>query len=765
MPLSTTGGFFARLVLLLSLAVGLPLASHAQENATLKVKRHAPWNLFNTTEPVLFEAVLSNAPAGSVEINAALVDETGREVAAKRIPAEVIAGKATNVVVDMGTPGRGYYELRLKTRLSKDAAKEISGQCSLGVMEFVNRTAGEVREGGFVFGLKWWSGIQNQREMEDAMCKLGLQWTRIIQNEGGKTPDRPSAAQILSEFPMNAVIKVERFPRELYDEERNGPIEEWEKKYGRGSWTIKSLPKKEPYQKWLREQIAALPAEQQVFEIWNEAWDKFSPENFATLCNWIVEAITQDRPNAIIGPNIYGRTSPYEYDAKVFKAGGMKGMKMIALHPYAMAENRAWLREYKKWAEEQLGYEIDIHITEYGSHSTPEGPARRSEMEQARRVARQSLALYAEGVKSLIPHWAGQTERNPTYIEDWYGFVRKNEQPKPVLISHANTARVVDGSRVVGDLWFGPKVEAILFERKGVRTLALWTVGDEAGKWDTNPVGREITVRPGTSDFTLVDMMGRESKPALINGELKLTVGEAPIYLVGVSPELDAQASEDLRPDRWPVPPTPPRNVRKAGKLSTMPKLDGKFDDWKGAAELGLVNPIINGYDCSGIGYLGWDEQYLYVGVDVRDNEMLNKQVRKYLYRQDSLELFVSTEPRDEGRGYGPRDFQFFLTPTSGDGVSVVGLSTDREAGVVTDVKGAKFFAGPMKGADKEGWAMEVAIPWSVFGDFVPEKGKQIAVDMLLNDADTSHERFKTIPVDSRLDVANPPSWSLLILE
>ncbi|MEZ0298652.1 MAG: sugar-binding protein [Candidatus Methylacidiphilales bacterium] len=752
-----------------------PVASPAakektKEQVKINIRRHAPCNLFNTTQPVVFEAGIGGLPAGTSQLDAVLTDESGREIAKKTVSVEAAPGKGSTVSLDFGQPGRGYYELIVSYK-GKNAAGEpidASSKATLGVMEFVSRTAKEVRDGGYAFGLKWWGGIQNLREMEDAMTKLGLQWTRIIQNEGGKatTPGRMTTAQILSEYPMNAAIKVERFPREMYDVERYGPLEEWEVKYGKGAWVLKTVPKKEPYQAWLREQIAAIPADQQVFEIWNEPWDKMSPEDFAKVCQYIAEVILKDRPNAILGPNLYGNTSPYEYDLKLIKAGGLKGMKMVALHPYAGSENREWFRGYRKWLKEQTGTDMDIYITEYGSHSTPEGPARRSEMEQARRVVRQSIALYAEGAKALIPHWAGQSEKTPTYIEDWFGFVRKNEQPKPVLLAHANCARLIDGSRYIGDLWYGPGVGASVFEKNGSQIVALWTLGTEGKAGEENTARAEIEVEPGVPEVVVTDILGRENKLKAENGKVKLTLDESPIYLVGVAPSMTRVASKDLREDRWPKPAKPARAVRISKKLQAEPVLDGKFSDWKGAAELGLLNPKVAGADCSGTGYIGWDENNLYIGVDVRDNEMLNKESRAKLYRQDSVELFVSTEPRDSGRGYGPNDHQFFLTPTSGEGKPIVGEVTDREAGVVEDVKGAKVWAGPMHKEEK-GWAMEVAIPWTSLNGFKPSDGRSLAVDILLNDADTSHERFKLKAVDSpeNFSVIEPSTWGLLKLE
>lgn len=735
-------------VLSLSWFPQLHLASAAPHIA---ISRHAPCNLFEPGEAAVLQARLKGFPAGNGEALAILSDENGKEVLRKKLPYKTVDGKETELAIDLGNLGRGYYDLRVTT--GSPAAEKSA---SLGVMEFVNRTAKEVREGGYIFGLKWWDGVKNKTECLDAMAKLGLQWTRVVHNQKGDVP----TDRMLKEFPINAAVKVERFPKELYDEVRYGPLAEWEVKYGKGTFVLKTLPKKEPYQVWLREYLAKLPPEQQIFEIWNEPWDKMSPEDFATLSQWILEVILKDRPNAIVGPNLMGNTSPYEYDARVIKAGGLAGMKMVALHPYGGSEDRQWMRDYRAWLKRELGRDMDIHITEYGSHSTPEGPVKRSELEQARRVVRQSLALYAEGVKSLIPHVLGQAEQNRTYVEDWYGFVRKNEEPKPVLIAHANTARLIDGSRYLGDLWYGPGVGAMLFERNGTHTLALWTLGD-ARNSDSEQPSRDVEVTVDVPKVELVRMGGQSSQETAQDGKLHVTLSEAPLYLVGVSPELSAQASTNLRADRWPKPEKPIRTVRNAGRMKARPTLDGKFEDWPGAAQLGMVNPKVAGADCIGAGYVSWDTQFLYLGVDIRDNEVLNKQARAKLYRQDSLEVFLSTEPRDSGRGFGPRDYQLFITPTSGEGQPVIGRLTDREAGVCIDVKGAESLLGP----GGNGWRAEIAIPWSTFDGFKPESGAKLALEFRVNDADSSHERFKIDPLDGSPDPNDPSVWSYLVLK
>lgn len=704
--------------------------------ADIAITRHHPCNLFAPDQPVALSAQLRQFPAGSGEAVAVLRDAWGSEILRRTIP---VSGGSLQI--DLGTPGRGWYQLEIAATVAGTAGR---GAASLGVADLVQRSAAECRQRDLRFGLKWWGGVADKTETVQMMSALGLQWTRIMHNEGGEL----GTVRMLSEFPINAVIKVERFPKELFDEQRYGDLAAWEAKYGKGAWSLKTLPRREPYQAWLKAELAKLPPEQQVFEIWNEPWDKMSPQDFATLCQWIVPVIRADRPQAIIGPNLLGTAGEFEYDALVAKAGGLRGMDMVCLHPYGASEDRAWLRGYSAWMSQQLGKPAGIYITEYGSHSTPEGPAKVTELEQARRVARQSLALYAEGVKALIPHWVGQSERNPTYLEDWFGFIRKNQEPKPVLLAHATCARLIDGRRWAGDLWYGPGLDAMLFVRDGHEVLALATRGES----------REVDIAPGAATVVRHDMFGARQQLAAADGTLHLTVGPDVVYLEGTA--LAAQASRELRADRWPKPAKPPRADRTIHRFAAPPVIDGDLAEWKGATQLAVQNPKVAGDDASGFASLAWDAQNLYLAVAMRDNELLNTRPRAKLYQQDSIELFVSTRPRDEGAGYGPYDRQLFLAPTSGESHPIVAILTDRQAGTMIDVPGARFSF--VKTA--VGWTGEIAIPWTALPEAAPTAGATFALDLRVNDADTSHERWKIDPIDSAFVVENPSSWSLLRL-
>ncbi len=723
---------------------------HADKVASIKIERNKPSNLISYGQPVSFKAQIKANAAGQSNISVNVVNHWQQTVFEQALDVALKNG-ANDFKVDLPALPPGYYELNLSGQLPD--GKKAEGKASLGVAHEVNRTAAEARNGGYRFGLKMYRNPKmgfDTNEGLSSMCRLGLQWTREMLHQGGD----PSTVDICTKYPMNVIFKVERFPQELFDTDTYGPLDEWIKKYGRG-WTLQTLPKEEPYKKWLAEVLKAIPKDQQVFEIWNEAWDKMSAKDLAKISQWIAEVVLADRPNAIIGPNLRGDVSKYGYDAEFIQAGGMKNMKMVALHPYGSSEKRQVMRDYIQWLKEQTGRDIDIYITEFGSHSTPEGPLKNSENQQAQQVVRQSLLLYAGGVKAMAPHWMGQSEQNRRYHEHWFGFYRRNNELKPVLIAYANAARQIDSKNYLGDLWFGPGAEALIFEKGGEYTLVLFTRGE----------AKEIELAPAANKLTRIDMYGVESAidvPA--DGKLKLALDGNVIYLKGIGAALVAQASKELRDDRWPEdqPEAKTRMERKVPHVAKAPSFTGDMNEWRPMTEIGILNPKVAGDDASGSAYLGWDEQYLYVGLDMRDNEMRNTQVLKYLYREDCLELFVCTEPRDKDPGYGPNDYQFFLTPTSAGGEPVLGRAANRESGEIVPVPGAKFRAGK----SKIGWTVEAAIPWSVLGSFKAQPGAKLAIDTLVSDADASHPRWKLPPADTgKVFTEDPTAWPLITLE
>lgn len=723
----------------------------------VEIERHYPCNLFALGERVVFQAHLRDFPAaGPGEVVANLADAYGRQAGRVRVPIEARPGLSAPVAIDCGRLGRGYYEIGVTATIGGATG---TGRASLGVMEFQRRSAAETLTGGYRFGLGWWpSSSFKGPEAVDMLTKLGLQWNRLrlTNGSGDQRPNIVGTQRMLNEFPFHAVIIVNRFPDRFYDSNRYGPLAAYETKHGKGSWRGKTLPTKEPFQEYLAAELAKItPEKKRVFEIWNEALCEMSPEDYATLCQWIVPVILRDSPQAIVGPNLTGRTDPEQADAKFIAAGGwVAGMKMVSLHPYynPLREEgwgRGWLRDYMRWITEKVGRPVDLYTTEYGAASTPKGPARVSELDQARYVGRQSLILYAEDCKTLIPYSLCQVERNPLHNQSWFGFLRKNMEPKPVLLAHANAARLYDGSLYVGELWFGPGLEAMLFRKHGHLLLALGTRGET----------RAITIQPTMPTVTVTDMFGREERRSVTNGTLELEVGPDIVYVSGLAEGMIKQASMKFRADRWPEKDTT-RASRTARRVTRPPSLDGRLDAWKDMTMIVNRHPAVD--DGSALCHVAWDGDCLYVAADVRDDEMLNTRTREMLFEHDSVELFVSTAPRSGPRAYGPHDIQFLLAPVSGSGKPALVQVTYRGSPHrVSDVKGARFFGGQ---TDK-GWMIQAAIPWTVFPGFRPAVNAKIAMDMRINDADAAHTRFHIDPTDiAEVDVTDPTKWSFLLL-
>lgn len=166
-------------------------------------------------------------------------DETGAKIWEKT---ESVASGEGSLTLEIGKLPYGYYELVIAPK-GNGKNGEAENKTSFGVAQFIDRSAKAVRDGNYRFGLKWWGGVTKPREDLEAMVKLGLQWTRLAQAKNGQL----TTLEMLTNFPMNAVIKGERFPKELYDEQRYGPLDVWETKYGKGAWTLKTVPKEGPY--------------------------------------------------------------------------------------------------------------------------------------------------------------------------------------------------------------------------------------------------------------------------------------------------------------------------------------------------------------------------------------------------------------------------------------------------------------------------------------------------------------------------------------
>lgn len=434
----------------------------------------------------------------------------------------------------------------------------------------------------------------------------------------------------------------------------------------------------------------------------------------------------------------------------------MQGMDILVLHPYGHPERnevRDKISRIKTYYEQHLGRPIDLYVTEYGSATPPAGPQSNiTEQIQAQRAVRSTLCFYAEDVKAIMPHTLSQPETSQTDKEKWYGYFRRDNQPKPGLIALANCARMIDGGKYLGDLFLKQEVGSMLFEKDGKTILACWT----------NDMKVDVQIPTGVPQVQLVDIVGKQTTMHCPEGKLALQLTADPIYLVGVSPQLVSQSRRGFAKNQF-VEGIFVRNSRVAHRMPSPPIIDGVIDEpqWQNQRTLDLRLSKGDPTDVSARGYVAWDDTCLYVAADVTDDEpYYNKSDPASVYDGDSLELWVGSDVKYQIPEFiHSHDQQMFFAPTCANGQPVSGRV------VIPNQKLAPITGSQVAYArTSKGWSVEIAIPLNYFQDFPAKVGHVAALEMRVNDKDTSHKRFKANPVDGNPSHFDATLWSLLIL-
>ncbi len=167
--------------------------------------------------------------------------------------------------------------------------------------------------------------------------------------------------------------------------------------------------------------------------------------------------------------------------------------------------------------------------------------------------------------------------------------------------------------------------------------------------------------------------------------------------------------------------------------------VDGDLTDW---SDVGLIElndaknidygTISNKDDLSATTAFLWDEEYLYVSANVRDDELIAKRTVRYSYKDDLLELFMDLDG-DGFRWKNPRDPQFgfsFDPKTKRPRLYNWGTGAEVPLNEATKVN-MKWKAN--------GYSIEAALPWKAFG-IVPENPLEIGLTPAVHDADAKEE-------------------------
>ncbi len=204
--------------------------------------------------------------------------------------------------------------------------------------------------------------------------------------------------------------------------------------------------------------------------------------------------------------------------------------------------------------------------------------------------------------------------------------------------------------------------------------------------------------------------------------------------------------------------------------LSTPPKINGDWSEWKNLTDEYPANTVVWGRekwtgaeDLSSSFHLGWDDEYFYLAVKVRDDQYVQNTTRANLYNGDSIELLLDTQLMEDylSARLSDDDFQLGISPGNPH------PGAGQEAYLWTP----NYLGGNQKTIQIEArqesglYRVEVAIPWTVF-EMKPVAGRHYGFAISVSDNDNGDGGVQQSMISNLpdRDPGNPTTWGDLQL-
>ncbi len=211
-----------------------------------------------------------------------------------------------------------------------------------------------------------------------------------------------------------------------------------------------------------------------------------------------------------------------------------------------------------------------------------------------------------------------------------------------------------------------------------------------------------------------------------------------------------------------------PRNSVAGIYFESPPTIDGKLGDW--GLDTYAVDSVVygadrhnGGGDLSGAMMVGWDEDNMYLGVRVRDDEIVQIASGVFLFKGDSIEVLLDTDV--SGDYYVQRlnsdDYQLGISPGSPN----LGEDTEAYLWFPVSIEGSRSKVKIGVEELDNGYRIEAAIPWSIFA-VKPEKGQHFGFAVSISDNDRPGEEVQQSMVSNvpTRRLTNPTTWGDLTL-
>ncbi|MCL4870206.1 MAG: hypothetical protein KJ063_14675 [Anaerolineae bacterium] len=243
------------------------------------------------------------------------------------------------------------------------------------------------------------------------------------------------------------------------------------------------------------------------------------------------------------------------------------------------------------------------------------------------------------------------------------------------------------------------------------------------------------------------------------------------VTLPGQNPTPTLAAASPTVPPAPTVPGSPTYQVG-AFRFETPPAINANLADWPSdwptyrSAYRVYTHPTWDGTDdVDAVWRLGWDNNNLYIIVEVTDDIHVQTQTGNQIFRGDSVDIQFDTDRSNDAAGLNIDNFQITLSPGDFNTIPPSAFRFQGTAqGRILDAPGGHrviLAAQPTA----LGYIIEAAIPWSDL-NLTPTTGLVIGLALNVNDNDqvgqAVQEMMKShVPTRTLTD---PTGWGTLIL-
>lgn len=279
--------------------------------------------------------------------------------------------------------------------------------------------------------------------------------------------------------------------------------------------------------------------------LWEPDLSASSPEAIVEACRLTRQALRKGDPEALVmGPTICNVFQKNDYFRRCCEAGVLREVDVFSVHAYTPypPEPAGFVRNIRTVRDLVRRYgapDMPMVSTEHGFQAAA---VRDEELLQMNGMIRQQLILLGEGflfgMPFVVKDFGGDFADRP---EGDYGLFYNLKlslpnnrwgsnrlSPRPVAAALAAFSEMLDGFRPTAVLeTLGDTILGYAYSNaQGKVVIALWDWGDEPST---------VTIPVGTQTVEVVDIMGNAVRRHVPDGNLRLELGQSPVYVRGLS--------------------------------------------------------------------------------------------------------------------------------------------------------------------------------------------------------------------------------------